>query len=133
MPSIGMGQVISDVGQSIADLEETDKSQRQVWAVGKTQNRGGTQKAKGFPIGCKNNPVKITWKQMWFDLVAMGISHEEICPQPNAVLVGPWKALKIGTIVQTCPICSTIPEALPAPAETSGIIPIQSGCVPCPG
>lgn len=49
MLSAAMEQVISDVGQSTADLEETDKSLREVWAMGKIQNEEETRKAKRFP------------------------------------------------------------------------------------
>lgn len=41
-----MGQDIYVVGQSIAELGETEKSWERVWAVGKTQDREGAQKAK---------------------------------------------------------------------------------------
>ena len=36
-----IGQDIYDIGQPIADLGETDKSQEQVWAMGKTQDKEG--------------------------------------------------------------------------------------------
>lgn len=86
------------------------------------------RKPKGSPTGCKNKSVKITWKQMYFDLIAVRTPLNQIDQQPNTVLTGPWKALKIWTIVHTCPIGSYHP-CCPA---CSGIISIWSGCFPCP-
>lgn len=49
MLSSVVGQDICDVGQSIADLGETDGSQERIWAVGKAPNRGDVQKVRGYP------------------------------------------------------------------------------------
>lgn len=49
-----MEQDICDVGQSIADLGETDKSQEWVWAMEKSQEREGAGKSqKAILVGYK--------------------------------------------------------------------------------
>lgn len=50
--------------------------------------------------------AKVTWKQMWFDLIPAGTPPEKINLKPSAVLVNLWKDLTSKQIVQifsTCP------------------------------
>ena len=55
MLSLVLGQAMYKVGQSVADLGDTDKSQEWVWAVRKIQDREGAGKPKAISVGCKES------------------------------------------------------------------------------
>lgn len=50
----------------------------------------GSRKAAG------TEPVKISHKQMWVDLLAEGVKKEKIDQQPNDVLLALWKQILVG-------------------------------------
>lgn len=110
-----MGQDIYDVGQFIVDLEETDKSWEWVQVVGKTQEREEALKAKTSPTNGKGL-VKITWKQTWFDLLAIGTPPEHVDRQLKSLL-----ALKPEEQLRPASSAPTTPDVPPVPAESSGI------------
>lgn len=83
--------------------------------------RQRAQKAKSLSQSVVQRLAKVTWKQMWFDLLAAKISPEKVDQQPNTVLVGLWKSLKPKQQFRPAPSAPTIPDTLPAPAEISGI------------
>lgn len=115
-----VGQDIYDFGQCIADMGETDKSWGRVWAMGKTQDREGALKAKRLSQLALKCSVKLTWMQMWFDLLAARTPPEKIDRQPNSGLVGLCKALKPEGQLRPVPPALFFPDALPVPAEASG-------------
>lgn len=57
------------------------------------RERGNSNCQKVIPIVCKG-ARKVTWKQMWFNLIADGTPPEKIGLQPHTVLVSLWKVLK---------------------------------------
>lgn len=88
-----MGQDIYDVGPSIANLGESDKSWEWVWAVGKAKDRERAQNVRRLPqsaVKCRNK----IGKQMWFGLIAVRTPSEKIDQQPTAWLIVLRKALK---------------------------------------
>ena len=89
--------------------------------MGKTQDIEGPQKAKRLFQSAVKGLIKVTWKQMWFDFIAARIPPENIDQQPNTMLVGLWKALKLEQQFRPASPASIIFDAPPAPAETSGI------------
>ena len=97
--------------------------------MGKTQDREGAQKAKRLSQVDIKGPVRITQKQMWFDLIAAGTQPEKIDQQHNTVLFNQWKNLKPEQEFRPVPLAPTIPDAPPAPAEASRI-QSYSGWVP---
>ena len=65
-PSPVEGENTYGVGQSITGLGETDKTQEQVHAMGKTQDRGNSKSQKAIPSTCeglgKSNPeAYVVW------------------------------------------------------------------------
>ena len=64
---------------------------------------------------------------MWFALIARGLLPEKINWQSDAVLVGLWKGSKREQQFRTAPPAPSIPDALPAPAEASGILLLEGG------
>lgn len=92
-----------------ADLRETDKSQEWVQAVEKTHDKEGAQKAKKLYHSAIKCPIKVTQKQMWFDILAAGSPPEKINQQPNTVLVSLHNTLKPKQQVRTSTICPNNP------------------------
>ena len=45
--------------------------------------------------GAGKGPMRVTWMQVWADLLAAGVDRNAIEKQPNALLVGPWRQLRI--------------------------------------
>ena len=92
-PSPVEGEDTYGVGKSIAGLGKTDKTQEQVHAVGKTQDRGNSKSQKAITSTCeglgKSNP-----EAKWFDLIAAWAPPEKTERQPNAVLLSLWKILR---------------------------------------
>ena len=83
--------------------------------MGKTQEREGPQKAKRIFQSAVKGLIKVTWKQMWFDLVAARIPPEKIDQQPSTMLVGVWKALKLEQQFRAAPLAFTILDSPSAP------------------
>lgn len=75
-----------------ADLGETHQSLEHIQAMGRTWNSDRVKEKGAIRASGKKGPVRITWKQMWHHLVATDTPKEMIDCQPNAVLVGLWKA-----------------------------------------
>ena len=73
-----VGHDIHDLGQSTAELGETDKFQEWVQAVGKTRHRVGALESKSLSQSAVKGPSKVTQKQMGFDLIAPGTTPEKI-------------------------------------------------------
>lgn len=77
--SPGVVQDIYDVGQTIPELEETQSQSfsvlERVQAVAKTQDPGGMESQ--LSQSAVKGLVKITLKQMCFDLTAMGTPPKE--------------------------------------------------------
>lgn len=108
MPSPVVGEDIYGVGQFIAGL-----------GGGARPKMEGTQKAKKLSQSPVKGWVKVTQKQKWFDLTAAGAPPEKIEATQHC-LVSLWKALKREQFRSASPV-PAIPDALPAPAEASGI------------
>ncbi|XP_034509887.1 uncharacterized protein LOC109490178 isoform X5 [Ailuropoda melanoleuca] len=70
------GQNIYDVGQSVAHLGDTDKSQEST-SCGKNLRQRWDLKNQRLSQSAVKDPVKVTWKQMWFDLLAAGTPPEK--------------------------------------------------------
>lgn len=59
----------------------------------KTWNRERTREAKSLSQWAVEGLVKVTWKQIWCDLILAGTPPEKINLKPSAVLVNLWKDL----------------------------------------
>lgn len=92
------------------------RNRSRLWARPKME---GTQKAKKLSQSPVKGWVKVTQKQKWFDLTAAGAPPEKIEATQHC-LVSLWKALKREQFRSASP-APAIPDALPAPAEASGI------------
>lgn len=75
------------LGDPLLILGETDKPRERVQAVGKTWDREGAGEASRLPQSAVKLLVRVTRKQVGFDLIAAGTPPEKIDQQPNAVLV----------------------------------------------
>lgn len=93
MPSPVMGQNIYDVEQSITDLGGTDKSQEST-SCGKDLRQRWDLKNQRLSQSAVKDPIKVTRKQIWFDLLAAGTPPGKVDRQPNTVLVSLWKTWK---------------------------------------
>lgn len=115
-----MTQHIYDVGQTIPEREETDKSQEWEQAVGKPRDTERAWKTKRLSQSTVKGQVKITLKQMWFDLTAIGthLNRELTCCTD---LGWPTESHKTQTTVQTCPICPYLPPLKPA-SSSGGLV-----------
>ena len=62
----------------IQEKPQTDQSWEQVWAVGKAQERDGSEKTKTLSQQSVPDLVRQTQKQVWFDLIAAGTIYRKI-------------------------------------------------------
>lgn len=60
--------------------------------MGKTQDREGDQEAKRLFQLIVEGPIKVTWRQIWFDLIAVRTPPGKTGQQNRAVPAGLWKA-----------------------------------------
>lgn len=89
-----VGQDINDVGPSITDLGETDKSWEGVWAVGKIWNREGTQKAEKLLQLAVKCLIKVMRMSLWFDVLAARPPSEKQTGNPMLSVGWPVEDLK---------------------------------------
>lgn len=120
-----MEHSIYHIGQLIAAMKETDKSQEQVQAV---RPETGSSETKRLSQLASKGPVKVTQRQMWFDLIFPETPPEKTDWRFDTVCQ-PVESLKTSTIIQTCPCCPHHPWC---PACSSSGLRIQSysGWVP---
>ena len=104
----------------MAGLGEAGKFPEQLQAVGKTQDRTGTQKAQRLSESPIKVSVKVTRKHMCFDLMAEGAPPEKIDSELNSVLISLWKALKQKQLRSVSPALIHS-DAHPAPSQDSRI------------
>ena len=93
-----------------------------------------SSEAKSLPQVAVKGPVKVTQRQMWFDLIVTGISLKR--PYCNLTLfVSLWNALKPQQFRPAPPTSpaplSLMPHLLQQ--EASGYSPIQNECLSSPG
>lgn len=84
-----MGEDICDIGPSMDDLGDTDKSWEQAPAVGKTHmTERELEKPKASPIYLQKLSDN-NLEQMWFELIAAGTLPEQMNWQPKCCVGQP--------------------------------------------
>ena len=98
------GEDTYGVGQSITGLGETDKTQEQVHAMGKTQDRGNSKSQKAIPSTCEGLGKSILEAYVVWPHCCMGPTWKDR-EATQCCLVKPVESLKTWAVIQICFTC----------------------------
>lgn len=88
--------IIQQAAQLVSDLGETEclQTRRNIWTLEGVEILPVTKTRRLTPWTPQLGPVRVFWKQMFNDLIQVGVQIAKIDHQPNHVFLQLWRQLK---------------------------------------